>query len=81
MSKSLGNVINPLEIIEDYGSDALRLSLISSSKPGNDINFSMDKTKYYRRFLNKLWNASRFVVMNIDETLPRDMVVLEKKLT
>ncbi len=80
MSKSIGNVINPLEMIEKYGSDALRLWLVSNSKPGNDVNFSEDKTKYYRRFLNKLWNASRFVMMNVWDDLPRDLAKLEKTI-
>lgn len=66
MSKSLGNVMNPMEVIEQYGTDALRLSLVVGSTPGNDVNYSDEKTHYYRRFINKLWNASRFVAMSVD---------------
>jgi valyl-tRNA synthetase len=60
MSKSLGNVLNPLEVIHEHGTDALRLSLLSKSTVGMDKNYSDADTKYYRRFLNKLWNAARF---------------------
>ena len=63
MSKSVGNVVNPLELIEQYGADALRASLVHGSTPGNDIKFSTQKLEYMSRFITKLWNASRFVVM------------------
>lgn len=66
MSKSLGNVMNPMEVIEKYGTDALRLSLVVGSTPGNDVNYSDEKTHYYWRFINKLWNASRFVAMSVE---------------
>ena len=72
MSKSLGNGIDPLKIIEQYGADALRFALASGNAPGNDMRFSDDKIEYARNFANKLWNASRFVLMNLtedDETL------------
>lgn len=65
MSKSLGNVMNPMEVIGQYGTDALRLSLVVGSTPGNDVNYSNDKTHYYWRFINKLRNASRFVSMSV----------------
>ena len=74
MSKSLGNGIDPLEIIEKYGADALRFALASSNAPGNDMRFSDEKIESARNFANKLWNASRFVLMNMDDestcTLP-----------
>ncbi len=67
MSKSLGNGIDPLEIIEKYGTDALRFSLASGVAPGNDMRFTEGKIESCRNFVNKLWNASRFVIMNIKE--------------
>ncbi len=72
MSKSLGNGIDPLEIIEKYGADALRFALATGNAPGNDMRFSDEKIEAARNFANKLWNASRFVLMNLkndDETL------------
>ncbi|MGE5330102.1 MAG: valine--tRNA ligase [Deltaproteobacteria bacterium] len=66
MSKSLGNGIDPLEIIEQYGTDALRMSLLMGNTPGNDIRFSTDRIESVRNFANKIWNASRFVLMNMD---------------
>ena len=65
MSKSLGNGIDPLEVIAQYGADALRLTLILGSTPGNDTRFSEEKIKASRNFANKLWNAARFVMMNL----------------
>lgn len=67
MSKSLGNGIDPLEIIDEYGADALRLMLATGNSPGNDMRFSEKKVESCRNFANKLWNASRFVHMNIDD--------------
>ena len=67
MSKSLGNGIDPLEIIDKYGADALRFSLASGIAPGSDTRFSEGKIESCRNFVNKLWNASRFVIMNIKE--------------
>ena len=67
MSKSLGNGIDPLEVIRDYGADALRLTLVVGSTPGNDMRFSDEKVKASRNFANKLWNAARFVLMNLPE--------------
>ncbi len=69
MSKSLGNGIDPLEIIDQYGTDALRFALSVGNTPGNDIRFSTEKVEASRNFTNKIWNASRFVLMNFDENL------------
>ncbi len=69
MSKSLGNGIDPLEVIDKYGADALRFSLINGTSPGNDMRFSWSKAEATRNFANKLWNASRFVLMNVDQTV------------
>ena len=68
MSKSLGNGIDPLEIIEKYGADSLRLSLVTGVAPGNDTRFTDAKVEWSRNFINKLWNASRFVLMNTKGT-------------
>ena len=68
MSKSLGNGIDPLKIIEEYGADALRFALASGNAPGNDMRFSDEKIESARNFANKLWNASRFVLMNLTES-------------
>lgn len=65
MSKSLGNTINPLDMIEKYGADATRLSLIVGAAPGNDMPLSEDKVRAYKKFANKLWNISRFTLTNI----------------
>lgn len=67
MSKSLGNGIDPLEVIEKYGADALRFNLISGNSPGNDMRFFWEKVEAYSNFANKIWNASRFVLMNIEK--------------
>ncbi len=78
MSKSLGNGIDPLKIIEQYGADALRFALATGNAPGNDMRFSDEKIESARNFANKLWNASRFVLMNLTEedgellTLPKE---------
>ena len=83
MSKSLGNGIDPLEIIEKYGADALRYALATGNSPGNDMRFSDEKIEAARNFANKLWNASRFVRMNLTidtVTLPEaDKLALEDK--
>ncbi len=79
MSKSLGNGIDPLEIIEKYGADALRFALATGNSPGNDMRFSDEKIEAAKNFNNKIWNAARFVLMNLDiekVTLP-DPVELE----
>lgn len=67
MSKSLGNGIDPLEIIDKYGADALRFMLATGTSPGNDMRFKQDKLESSRNFANKLWNASRFVIMNLKD--------------
>ena len=67
MSKSLGNGIDPLEIIDQYGADALRFMLLSGITAGNDMRFKMDKLESARNFANKLWNASRFTIMNLQD--------------
>ncbi|WP_297813471.1 valine--tRNA ligase [uncultured Finegoldia sp.] len=69
MSKSLGNGIDPIEVIDKYGADALRLALITGNTPGNDSRFYMEKVEANRNFCNKLWNASRFVFMNVEENV------------
>ena len=76
MSKSLGNGIDPLEMAEKYGADALRFNLITGNSPGNDMRFYVEKTEAMRNFCNKIWNASRFVMMN----LTIDKVALPEKL-
>ncbi len=77
MSKSLGNGIDPLEIIRDYGADALRLALVIGSTPGNDMRFSDEKVRSARNFANKLWNAARFVMMNLPEGFEAGMPAAE----
>lgn len=74
MSKSLGNGIDPLEIIDTYGADALRFALATGNSPGNDMRFSDEKIKSSRNFANKLWNAARFVLMNLREDEPAPAV-------
>ena len=69
MSKSLGNGIDPLDVIDNYGADALRFMLMTGISPGNDTRFNYDRLESSRNFANKLWNASRFVLMNIDGDL------------
>ncbi|TCL60471.1 valyl-tRNA synthetase [Kineothrix alysoides] len=66
MSKSLGNGIDPLEIIEQYGADALRLTLVTGNAPGNDMRFYYERVESSRNFANKVWNASRFIMMNME---------------
>ena len=83
MSKSLGNGIDPLEIIDKYGADALRFTLATGNSPGNDTRFSDEKVEASRNFANKLWNAARFVLMNLgeNESAPHipDELALEDK--
>ncbi len=91
MSKSLGNGIDPLEIINQYGADALRLTLVTGNAPGNDMRFSEKKIIASRNFANKVWNASRFMLMNIekadlgqvtpDDLTPADKWILSKANT
>jgi len=67
MSKSLGNGIDPLEVIDKYGADALRLTIVTGNAPGNDMRFYYERVENSRNFANKVWNASRFIMMNMDE--------------
>ncbi|NLU07546.1 MAG: valine--tRNA ligase [Clostridiales bacterium] len=69
MSKSLGNGVDPIEVIDQYGADALRFTLISGNAPGNDTRYYPEKVEASRNFANKIWNASRFVLMNLDEDI------------
>jgi len=79
MSKSLGNGIDPLEIIEKYGADALRMSLLTGNSPGNDMRFHWERVEANRNFANKVWNASRFIMMNLEKS--EDVQVDFAKLT
>ncbi|BCN30023.1 valine--tRNA ligase [Anaeromicropila herbilytica] len=76
MSKSLGNGIDPLEIIDQYGADALRLTLITGNAPGNDMRFYMERVEASRNFANKVWNASRFIMMNFEKAEISDTIDL-----
>ena len=67
MSKSLGNGIDPLEVISQYGADALRFTLVTGNAPGNDMRFYMERVEASRNFANKVWNASRFMMMNFEQ--------------
>ncbi|WP_251860971.1 valine--tRNA ligase [Clostridium sp. Marseille-Q2269] len=69
MSKSLGNGVDPIEVIDDYGADALRFALVTGNAPGNDIRYYPERVEAARNFANKIWNASRFVLMNLDKDL------------
>ena len=72
MSKSLGNGIDPLEVIKDYGADALRFMLATGNAPGNDMRYMDEKVKASRNFANKVWNASRFIMMNLPDDFKAD---------
>ena len=79
MSKSLGNGIDPLEVIDKYGADALRLTLMTGNAPGNDMRFYWERVESSRNFANKIWNASRFIMMNLEGktvTAPEDLNAL-----
>ena len=88
MSKSLGNGIDPLEIIDQYGADALRMTLVTGNAPGNDMRFYNERVEASRNFANKVWNASRFILMNMEDKeitepelfklLPADRWILSK---
>lgn len=84
MSKSLGNGIDPLIVIDEYGADALRFTLANGNSPGNDMRFSKDKVEASRNFANKIWNAARFILMNFDGSekpahLPEGGLAMEDK--
>lgn len=83
MSKSLGNGIDPLEIIDKFGADALRFTLATGNSPGNDMRFSDEKVEASRNFANKIWNAARFILMNLGENepapyIPEDLAIEDK---
>lgn len=82
MSKSLGNGIDPLEVIDKYGADALRFTLANGNSPGNDMRYSDKKVEASRNFANKLWNAARFILMNLDGSeeagLPDELALEDK---
>ena len=78
MSKSLGNGIDPLEMIEKYGCDALRMNMVTGNSPGNDMRFYVERTEAMRNFANKLWNASRYVMMNLAEGAVNELPDLAK---
>ncbi len=77
MSKSLGNGVDPLEVVEEYGADALRFSLVMGVSPGNDTRYSRERVESARNFANKVWNASRFVLMHVTERRDFDPAKLE----
>ncbi len=72
MSKTTGNVVDPLEVMDEYGTDALRFTLLTGSAPGNDMNLSLTKVESNRNFANKIWNMARFVTRGIDQVKPAD---------
>ena len=78
MSKSLGNGIDPLEMIEKFGCDALRMNMVNSNSPGNDMRFYVERCEAMRNFANKLWNASRYVMMNLAEDAKNELPATEK---
>ena len=83
MSKSLGNGIDPLEVIKKYGADALRMTLLTGNAPGNDMRFYWSRVEASRNFMNKVWNASRFIMMNLDraalpERLPENLTMADR---
>ena len=78
MSKSLGNGIDPLEMIEKYGCDALRMNMVTGNSPGNDMRFYVERCEAMRNFANKLWNASRYVMMNLGEDAVNQLPAMEK---
>lgn len=79
MSKSKGNVVSPLELTDKYGTDSLRMALIIGNTPGTDLALSEDKVKGYKHFANKIWNAARFVVANLEDFDPETKVELTEK--
>jgi valyl-tRNA synthetase len=79
MSKSLNNGVDPIEVIEKYGADTLRFMLITGNTPGNDLRFHFERLESTRNFANKIWNASRFVMMNLDDFEPGDTSLEELK--
>jgi valyl-tRNA synthetase len=80
MSKTKGNVLDPIEIVKQYGTDAVRFTLASMASPGTDIAFNVDRTEGYRAFANKIWNAARFLFMNVDRAAEIGITVDAKSL-
>lgn len=78
MSKSLGNGIDPLEMIDKYGCDALRMNMVTGNSPGNDMRFYVERCEAMRNFANKLWNASRYVMMNLGENASTGLPEMQK---
>jgi valyl-tRNA synthetase len=79
MSKSKGNVINPLDLTEKFGTDALRMALVVGNTPGTSLPLDENRIKGYRNFATKIWNASRFVLMNLDDYNPNSKIQLNAK--
>ena len=77
MSKSLGNGIDPLEVIDKYGADALRMTLITGNAPGNDMRFYWERVENSRNFANKVWNASRFIMMNMEKAEVKEVALTD----
>ena len=77
MSKSLGNGIDPLEVIDKYGADALRMTLITGNAPGNDMRFYWERVENSRNFANKVWNASRFIMMNMEKAAVKEVALTD----
>ncbi|HIT91180.1 MAG TPA: valine--tRNA ligase [Candidatus Merdenecus merdavium] len=75
MSKSLGNGIDPLEVIDQYGADALRMTLLTGNAPGNDMRFYYERVEASRNFANKVWNASRFIMMNLEKSTDQEVAL------
>lgn len=80
MSKSLGNGVDPIEVIDEYGADALRMTLLTGTAPGNDLRYYPEKVEASRNFANKIWNASRFALMNLDDFAPDGKPITERPL-
>ena len=78
MSKTKGNVMDPIGVIEKYGTDAVRFTLAAMAAPGTDIAFSESRTESYRAFANKIWNAARFLFMNVDRATEAGVWSLEE---
>lgn len=81
MSKSLGNGVDPIEVIEEFGADALRFSLVIGTSPGNDTRYRPEKVEAYRNFANKIWNVSRFALMNLSDFQPDGVDLDELELS
>jgi valyl-tRNA synthetase len=80
MSKTKGNVVDPIEIVKQYGTDAVRFTLASMASPGTDIAFNIARTEGYRAFANKIWNAARFIFMNVDRAAEAEIEKIDRKV-